>query len=126
MLHVLYIIINISCLRKRIGKCRCNLLQVPSLMRNHKKSERVVFLDHLVGVREAYIISLIQYFEDDFLWKVILKILNSGIILKTFTHAFLRVAIYKQNLLNADTSHELTKVQNLHYLHYYTCPDSDI
>ena len=32
------------------------------------------------------IISLIQYFEADFLWKVSLKILNSE-ILKTFTHA---------------------------------------
>ena len=31
-------------------------------------------------------ISLIQDFEVDFLWKVSLKILNSGIILKTFTH----------------------------------------
>ena len=31
-------------------------------------------------------ISLIQHFEADFLWKVILKILNLGIILKTFTH----------------------------------------
>ena len=33
-------------------------------------------------------ISLIQHFEADFLWKVSLKIMNSGIILKTFTHAF--------------------------------------
>ena len=32
-------------------------------------------------------VSLIQHFEADFLWKVSLKILNSGIILKTFTHA---------------------------------------
>ena len=31
-------------------------------------------------------VSLIQDFEADFLWKVNLKILNSGIILKTFTH----------------------------------------
>ena len=30
-------------------------------------------------------VSLIQHFEADFLWKVSLKILNSGIILKTFT-----------------------------------------
>ena len=30
-------------------------------------------------------ISLIQHFEADFLWKVSLKILNSEIILKTFT-----------------------------------------
>ena len=32
---------------------------------------------------------LIQHFEADFLWKVSLKILNSGLILKTFTHVFL-------------------------------------
>ena len=32
-------------------------------------------------------IPLIQHFEADFLWKVSLKILHSGIILKTFTHA---------------------------------------
>ena len=36
-------------------------------------------------------IPLIQQFEADFLWKVSLKILNSGIILKTFTHEGLRV-----------------------------------
>ena len=29
-------------------------------------------------------VCLIQHFEADFLWKVSLKILNSGIILKTF------------------------------------------
>ena len=33
------------------------------------------------------IISLIQHFETDFLWKVSLKILNSGLILPTFTRA---------------------------------------
>ena len=38
-------------------------------------------------IKEANIISLIQHFEADFLWKVSLKILNSGLILKTFTHA---------------------------------------
>ena len=31
--------------------------------------------------------SLFQDFEADFLWKASLKILNSGIILKPFTHA---------------------------------------
>ena len=31
-------------------------------------------------------ISLIQHFEAYFLWKVSLKILYSGILLKTFTH----------------------------------------
>ena len=30
--------------------------------------------------------NLIQHFEADFLWKVSLKILNSGIILKALTH----------------------------------------
>ena len=38
-------------------------------------------------------VSLIQHFETDFLWKVSLKILNSGIILKTFTHAYIRTMI---------------------------------
>ena len=38
------------------------------------------------NIREAFIICLIQYFEVDFLWKVSLKILNLGLILKTFTH----------------------------------------
>ena len=36
--------------------------------------------------KEATIICQIQHFEADFLWKVSLKILNSGIILKTFTN----------------------------------------
>ena len=34
----------------------------------------------------ATIISLIQHLEADFLWNVSLKILKSGLILKTFTH----------------------------------------
>ena len=38
-------------------------------------------------IREFIMSFLIQHFEADFLWKVSLKILNSGIILKTFTHA---------------------------------------
>ena len=33
-------------------------------------------------------ISLNKHFEADFLWKVSLEILNSVIILKTFTHAY--------------------------------------
>ena len=36
--------------------------------------------------KEATEISLIQHFEADFLWKVSLKILNSGLILQTFTN----------------------------------------
>ena len=36
-------------------------------------------------------ISLVQHFEADFLWNLVsLKILNSGILLKTFTHAFVK------------------------------------
>ena len=35
-------------------------------------------------------ISLIQHSEADFLWKVSLKILNSGKNLKTFIHVFLK------------------------------------
>ena len=35
----------------------------------------------------SIIICVNQHFEADFLWKVGLKILNSGIILKTFTHS---------------------------------------
>ena len=38
-------------------------------------------------IKEATIIFQIQHFEADFLWKVSLKILNSGLILKTFPHA---------------------------------------
>ena len=40
-------------------------------------------------------ISLNQHFEADFLWKVSLKILNSGIILKTFTHVYLTMRVNK-------------------------------
>ena len=43
-------------------------------------------------IKEAIIISLIQHFEADFLWKVSLKILNSELILKIFTH----VSLYTQ------------------------------
>ena len=43
-------------------------------------------LDKLNYIRKAIITCRIQHFEADFLWKVSLKILNSRIILKTFTH----------------------------------------
>ena len=42
--------------------------------------------DRLYITGKPIIISLIQHFEADFLWKVSLKILNSGIILKTHAH----------------------------------------
>ena len=44
-------------------------------------------------------ISLIQHFEADFPQKVSLKILNSGIILKTFTHVFI-VCSFTHKLTN--------------------------
>ena len=40
----------------------------------------------LVNENKAVLFCLIQYSDADFLWEVILKFLNSGIILKTFTH----------------------------------------
>ena len=46
---------------------------------------------------------LIQHFEADFLWKVSLKILISGIILKTFTHAYIPVCCIA-GLQNAATN----------------------
>ena len=36
-------------------------------------------------------LKFIQNFETDFLLKVSLKILNSGLILKTFTHAICEI-----------------------------------
>ena len=47
-------------------------------------------LDRPNKSQRTYYNRLIQHFEADFLWKVSLKILISGIILKTFTHAFTR------------------------------------
>ena len=43
---------------------------------------------------KAIIISLIQDFEADFLWKVSLKILNSGIILKTCTTVMVNYSLH--------------------------------
>ena len=43
----------------------------------------------------AIMISLIQDYEADFLWKVSLKILNSGIVLKTFTHVYKNLLLIK-------------------------------
>ena len=52
----------------------------------------------LIGklIREAIKICLIQHFEADFLWKISLKILNSGLTLKTFTCAYGLVMISKE------------------------------
>ena len=50
-------------------------------------------------INEAIVNSLIQHFEADFLWKVSLKILNSGLILKTFTYDFMEITNEIQNLM---------------------------
>ena len=59
---------------------------------NTKKNMNLRDLKHaglkmMKKIRKATIICLIQYFEAGFLWKVSLKILNSGINLKTPTYA---------------------------------------
>ena len=57
---------------------------------NNLKFKLIVFtIDNLKINHRAIIVCLIQDFEADFLWKVSLKILNSGLILKTFTHVCL-------------------------------------
>ena len=54
-------------------------------------------LDNLkINQRSYIIISLIQDFEADFLWKVSLKILNLGLILNTFNHDISTVPIGPQ------------------------------
>ena len=45
-----------------------------------------MYLDRLMVNQRSYYDLPKSAFEADFLWKVSLKILNSGIILKTFTH----------------------------------------
>ena len=53
--------------------------------------------------------SLIHHFEADFLWKVSLKILNSGLILKTFTNVVVSICMGKSiriqrvNIVHSDT-----------------------
>ena len=58
-------------------------------------------LDNLNTRERRYYNCLIQDFEADFLWKVSFKILNSGIILKTFTHVITK--------LESGTSNQTTK-----------------
>ena len=59
---------------------------MPTKYHNFKFKWSIVLRKTENKSREAIVISLIQHFEADFLWKVSLKILNSGLILKTFTH----------------------------------------
>ena len=65
----------------KISCCYNGQLSLDKQLRNHK----------------AIIICLIQYFEADFQWKVSLKILNSGITLKTFTQAINNLKHEKEN-----------------------------
>ena len=63
-------------------------------------------------MRKAIIICRIQHFEADFLRKVSLKILNSGIILKTFTHGIMRRSLGPVvNILAIFTNADILKKQ---------------
>ena len=53
-------------------------------------------LDNLKTNQGSYYNLLNSAFEADFLWKVGLKILNSGLILKTFTHELHKPAKVKR------------------------------
>ena len=59
-------------------------------------------------------VSLIQQFEADFLWKVSLKILTSGINLKTFTHILIEIASNAMSIC-PPSNQDLTEDQ-LHWL----------
>ena len=58
-------------------------MEIPILARSNTPSFSIeidgTFTEGIVAIK----ICLIQHFEADFLWKVSLKILNSGLILKT-------------------------------------------
>ena len=56
-----------------------------------------------------------QHFVADFLWKVSLKILNSGLILKTFTHEPHTV----EKLLISDLKHTHTHIHTGHMLSHF-------
>ena len=65
-------------------------------------------------IGKPIIISLIQYFEANFLWKVSLKILNSGLILKTFTpedanEDYTDVEVCVSNTGQANKGHNLVR-----------------
>ena len=66
-------------------------------------------------------ISLIQHFEADFPQKVSLKILNSGIILKTFTHGDL----YECQLIPIFRPHKVTMHAFLKddFMHFQKLPN---
>ena len=61
------------------------------IIHNFKFKWPIVFRQTENKSEKAIMITLIQHFEADVLWKVSLKILNSGIILKTFTHNSVQV-----------------------------------
>ena len=78
--------------------------------------------------------SLIQHFEADILWKVRLKILNSGIILKTLTHVSVKMNLlsekHKSNITHKDLflsdkkwlpdiafNYQYTNIDNVHIFH---------
>ena len=54
--------------------------------------------------------SRIQHFEAYFLWKVSLKILNSGIILKTFIQAAIHNSEFKWSIDHRQTENKSEKL----------------
>ena len=81
-----------------------------------------------VSLLVKYIISLIQHFEADFLWKVSLKILNSGLILKTFIHVYVRYNCIHHLIRHAQLSSRARGLHlglNLHLHIYLVCKNSE-
>ena len=58
-------------------------------------------------------IYLIQDFEADFLWKVSLKILNSGLILKTFQDLMCRLICHF--IITICTHHQVVTLHHLNF-----------
>ena len=68
-------------------------------------------------------VSLIQHFEADFLWKDSLKILNSGLILKTFTNGFKTIVVWKPvngYITNSVHRDKMTHKNKSHHKNFYS------
>ena len=75
------------------GSSESTLVKMPHCWKSHVTSIGISVTLSFVckishGNQKSYYYR-IQHFEADFLWKVSLKILNSGIILNIFTHVLL-------------------------------------
>ena len=80
-----------ACIRNSTILALSRLAKYAYKILTNSSSNGQLSLDSLkINQREAIIIWIIQNFEADFLWKVSLEILNTGIILKTCTHGVKR------------------------------------